>query len=298
MRRRDPNSSAVIEPVVQSAEQPTIDREHAEALHREIDRLPRSFRLAVVLCYFEGLTLDETARRLRWPVGTVRSRLARARDKLRLAPSRRGIVLSTSALAAALAPRSATAFVSSPLCDSTTKAAMNFAAGKAAVGVSSTSAMVLAQEVLKSMVLDKLKFIALNFLFLGAVATGAGSWNHSFAMKDKLVKNPAARAPNRPMTQANTNAPGRMIVAGRVLDPEGKPINNATVDLVARPHTVWIGASADDENFTALGFGQTDNDGHFHLEVSRTSSTRFFDVIAIGSAPGFGLGWAELNPDA
>ncbi len=33
---------------------------------------------------FEGLTLDEAARRLRWPAGTLRSRLARARDKLRL----------------------------------------------------------------------------------------------------------------------------------------------------------------------------------------------------------------------
>ena len=36
-----------------------------------------AFRLPVVLCYFEGLTLDEAARRLRWPAGTVRSRLAR-----------------------------------------------------------------------------------------------------------------------------------------------------------------------------------------------------------------------------
>ena len=57
----------------------------AEALHREIDRLPGAFRVPVVLCYFEGLTLDEAAHRLRWPAGTLRSRLARAR---REAPSR------------------------------------------------------------------------------------------------------------------------------------------------------------------------------------------------------------------
>jgi len=65
----------------QPDEQPALAREQAEALHEEIGRLPGSFRLPVVLCYFEGLTLDEAARRLRWPAGTVRSRLARARDK-------------------------------------------------------------------------------------------------------------------------------------------------------------------------------------------------------------------------
>ena len=38
-----------------------VAREQAEALYSEIDRLARPFRLAVVLCYFEGLTLDEAA---------------------------------------------------------------------------------------------------------------------------------------------------------------------------------------------------------------------------------------------
>ena len=63
-----------------------LDGEQAEALHGEIDRLPGAFRMPVVLCYFEGLTLDEAAHRLRWPVGTLRSRLARAREKLQARP--------------------------------------------------------------------------------------------------------------------------------------------------------------------------------------------------------------------
>ena len=102
MRHPGPGSSAVLEPMAQPADQPAIDREQAEALHDEIDRLPRSFRLPVVLCYFEGLTLDEAARRLRCPAGTLRSRLARARDKLRRGLTRRGVVLPAAALAAAL----------------------------------------------------------------------------------------------------------------------------------------------------------------------------------------------------
>ena len=80
-----PGSCDLAEPTAPPADRPAIDREQAEALHGEIDRLPRAFRLPVVLCYFEGLTLDEAARRLRCPAGTLRSRLARAREKLRSA---------------------------------------------------------------------------------------------------------------------------------------------------------------------------------------------------------------------
>ncbi|WP_406698045.1 RNA polymerase sigma factor [Singulisphaera sp. Ch08] len=47
------------------------------ALHEELDRIPATYRVAFVACYLEGLTHEEAANRLHWPVGTVRSRLAR-----------------------------------------------------------------------------------------------------------------------------------------------------------------------------------------------------------------------------
>ena len=46
-------------------------------LHDEIDRLPERYRLPVVLCDVQGLTHEKAARHLGWPVGTVKSRLAR-----------------------------------------------------------------------------------------------------------------------------------------------------------------------------------------------------------------------------
>ncbi len=55
----------------------------APILHQEVDRLPDRYRSAVVLCYLEGLTHEQAAERLRCPVGTVRSRLATGRDRLR-----------------------------------------------------------------------------------------------------------------------------------------------------------------------------------------------------------------------
>ena len=115
-----------------SAEQSFLAREQAELLHEEIERLPRAFRLPVVLCYLEGLTVHEAARRLRCSHGTVRSRMARAREKLRRGLTRRGVVLPAAALAAALAPRSASASVSPHLCETTAHAAIQFAAGHSA----------------------------------------------------------------------------------------------------------------------------------------------------------------------
>ncbi len=295
MRRPGPGSSAVAEPMVHPAEQPAIDREEAEALHREIDRLPRSFRLPVVLCYFEGLTLDEAARRLRCPAGTLRSRLARARDKLRRGLTRRGVVLPAAALAAVLDSRPASASISSPLCDITTRAALKFAAGHAA----SPLATALAQEVLRSMLIHKLKFIALTLMTLGAIATGAGIVGGALAMKDEPQKPLAAPEPsNNPKSKIQNPKSGRMFVAGRVLDPDGKPVKGAAVNLVASPRKPWVAASEGEDTFTVLGQGETDGDGRYRLEVARTSSARCLGLAALGSASGFGSGMAELNPDA
>jgi RNA polymerase sigma factor (sigma-70 family) len=165
MRRPGSGSSAGA-----TVEQPTLAREDVEALHDEIGRLPGSFRLPVVLCYFEGLSLDEAARRLCWPSGTVHSRLARARDKLRRGLTRRGVTLPAAVLATALSPRSAAAHMSSLQCDITTKAAIQFAAGQ----VVTTSVAALAREVLHSMLIHKLRSIVVTLLAIAAIATGAG----------------------------------------------------------------------------------------------------------------------------
>ena len=220
-----------------------LAREDMEALHDEIARLPGPFRLPVVLCYFEGLTLDEAARKLRWPAGTLRSRLARARDKLRIGLTRRGVVLPAAVLAAGLSPRSASASVSSSLCDITTKAAIQFAAGQAA----SPLAASLAQEVLRAMFVNKLRLIATTLLLLAAVATGAGYLTHSLASQDEPKRQPDAPRPQvaaRPDDTTQRPAPGRMFVVGRVLDPQGKPVPNAMTMVYAAIKQPGSGAAS------------------------------------------------------
>jgi len=58
-------------------------------IDEELDRLPDKYRLPIVLCELEGLTLEEAGRRLGWPKGTVAGRLSRGREILRRRLSRR-----------------------------------------------------------------------------------------------------------------------------------------------------------------------------------------------------------------
>jgi RNA polymerase sigma-70 factor (ECF subfamily) len=59
-----------------------IDIENIAALHAAIRELPEQYREAVVLCDLEERNYDEAARLMQCPVGTVRSRLHRARGLL------------------------------------------------------------------------------------------------------------------------------------------------------------------------------------------------------------------------
>src|SRR5262249_58675349 len=67
----------------------------------EVVRLPEAYRLPVVLSYLEGKTNEEVAELLQWPVGTVKGRLARARELLRSRLGRRGVALSVAMLVTA-----------------------------------------------------------------------------------------------------------------------------------------------------------------------------------------------------
>jgi RNA polymerase sigma-70 factor (ECF subfamily) len=62
-----------------------LDKLLREDLARAVDALPDPFRLVVVLADMQGCTYQEIAETLQVPIGTVRSRLARARAVLQKA---------------------------------------------------------------------------------------------------------------------------------------------------------------------------------------------------------------------
>ncbi len=78
------------ERVVHASEE-GLEAESASLIRQEVDRLPERDRLLVQLTYWQGKSYQEAASLLRWPVGTVRSRLSRIRERLGRSLSRLGV---------------------------------------------------------------------------------------------------------------------------------------------------------------------------------------------------------------
>lgn len=68
-------------PDEQTAELPEIE---PETLQKALNELPEGFRTPIILYYFEDFSYRDIAEQMELPIGTVMSRLARAKSQLRL----------------------------------------------------------------------------------------------------------------------------------------------------------------------------------------------------------------------
>jgi RNA polymerase sigma factor (sigma-70 family) len=165
---------AISRPPSSRPEPPALDdpagalarQELREVVDEEVSRLPERYRAAVVLCYLEGRTNEEAARELGRPVGTVASRLARARELLRGRLVRRGLAPSALGGLGALAGEASAA--PAGLIGTTLQAAT----GGAAVTASTVPAAALARGVLQAMFIAKLKWAAATVLAVAVLGTG------------------------------------------------------------------------------------------------------------------------------
>lgn len=205
-------------------------------LHEEIGRLPERYRAAVVLCGLEGLTHDQAARQLGWPLGTLQSRLARGRQRLRGRLARRGFALLAGPLGAVLA-REAAAASALPyaLVEQATRAAAAPALviGKATgVGVVSATAIELMEGALKTMSLIRLKKIGVFTLIFGIAAACAGvaarqparEINLPAPGEQKKVPLPAyvVEPPDMIHIEVHETLPNQPITGERLVRPDGK----------------------------------------------------------------------------
>ena len=113
-------------------------------------RLPQSFRDPLILCYLDGLTQEQAAAQLRCPLGTVQSRLARGRAKLKTRLEKRGVGLS-AIFAGANHLASQTCPAPQAWAEATVRLAMQFTqANGPAITAARTASVVLAEEAVRA----------------------------------------------------------------------------------------------------------------------------------------------------
>ncbi len=150
---------------------PVETQDWRPVLDLELSQLPDKYRAVVILCDLEGRTHKEIARFLGVPEGTVSSRLTTGRRQLAQRLTRRGLALSSSMLAGALAEGRAIAEVPLALALATAKAAMQFAAGQSAA--LALPAAALTTGVFKTMLMTKLKMVTASLLMAAAIGVSS-----------------------------------------------------------------------------------------------------------------------------
>jgi RNA polymerase sigma factor (sigma-70 family) len=191
------------------SQSPVVDDDRDRVLHEEIGHLPERFRSPLVLCYLEGLTHEMAADQLGCPVGTVRSRLATARERLRRRLTHRGVApaifpFGLSASAVIPVADSAGLSMSLPvaLVDATVRGSLSVNLGKSALaGIVSLEAVTLMEGVLNTMVTSKLTLLTTTVLVAGVVTTGAGVAAYSALGRGQgpaAGPNPALAKPQEP----------------------------------------------------------------------------------------------------
>jgi RNA polymerase sigma factor (sigma-70 family) len=99
-------------------------RDIRRVIHEELERLPERLRQPLLLCYLEGLSNEEAAQYLECPLGTLKTRLAKAREILQGRLARRGVALSAALFVLLLGGTAPAADVPRRLIRSTVAAAM------------------------------------------------------------------------------------------------------------------------------------------------------------------------------
>lgn len=293
-----------------------VERDELRAvIDEEIDRLGDGQRLPVILCCLGGLSQEEAAQRLHWPLGTVKSRLARGRKRLQERLGRRGFAPSAAlALGSGLLGKEASAALPPALVETTTRAASALVAGGTTAGVVPAAVSAIVREELGFMILAKLKLAAAISLTAAATAALVGfalaSATGPNAPKDAPASAPLDEPEGKPATPALA---AKLSASGRVLDAEGKPVAGATVIL--REWSVYRVRGMSPKQAERLVRGEevpdilakteSDPDGRFRFQdvpapsfpnTAEVGQSVFpWDVAAL--APGHGTAWVQLTPE-
>jgi RNA polymerase sigma factor (sigma-70 family) len=224
-------------------------------IHEELDRIPERYRAVLVLCCLEELTQHQAAQQLGWPLGTVQSRLARGRERLRARLARRGLNPSATALGLPLSSEAARVALPAALANSTVRLALTIGAARAlAIGVVPVAVRNLAKGAIKTMFVNKVLTTGMAVLLAaGVIATGAAVYAYQ-AAKPRAAPAPLGEAVKREQPAVADSDNGLLTVTGVVRMRDGSPVAGATVRSFPR---------SDEPSIVA----RTDEAGRFQLQA-------------------------------
>lgn len=277
-------------------------REFDAKLDDAVQQLPPRYRVAIILCCFEGKSYREAAEQLGCPISTLSTRLMRARQLLRKRLNRYGFTLPATLVTAFLRKDASSAPPTTALVDATLRSAVCLAAGQTggAIGLSPGALGLLVEGAAASMrrkMQAAMVFVCTTAIIAGsAVAmmrrTAASSTDQQslHGLKQPLPQNVEVLAQTK--TDAYAHAPAQtghtLVVSGQVLGPEGKPVAGA------RLYWPDVRRKESPPRTRELGLvGRADEQGRFHVNIPRQDERFSFRASLVAAADGFGIDWVE-----
>jgi RNA polymerase sigma factor (sigma-70 family) len=254
-------------------------------LDEEIKGLPEKYRAPLILFYLQGLSQAETARRLGCPIGTVGSRMARARERLRGRLLRRGLSPSAGLLGIMLSSKEISASVPNALARKTVQAALSAVssvAPRAGAGAGAASVTAMVAGFLRTMFWARA--MRATTLLGGLVVLAIGTAWVPQAIPNKVdtaivQHNTAGTHLTGPAQGAEPILLG-MQTAVPAVDPKaGEPVIDEKTERAIKSGLAWLASQQADDG----SFGM----GNYKGEIANTSLAAVA-LMTEGSEPGRG----------